>query len=59
MEFKIIDDFLPKDELENIDSRDFSADIREVKAKGRIVVSNGDWNETVKVVKAKSQGWQL
>ena len=59
MEFKIIDDFLPKDELENIDSRDFSADIREAKAKGRIVVSNGDWNETVKVVKAKSQGWQL
>ena len=59
MEFKIIDDFLPKDELEKLDNRDFSDDIREAKVKGRSVVSNGDWNETVKVVKAKSHGWQL
>lgn len=53
MEFKIIDDFLSKEELEKLDNRDFSADIREAKAKGRIVVSNGDWNEAVKAVKAK------
>lgn len=53
MEFKIIDDFLPKKELEKLDRRDFSADIREAKAKGRVVVSNGNWNETVKAVKAK------
>ena len=53
MEFKIIDDFLSKEELEKLDKRDFSADIREAKAKGRVVVSNGDWNETVKAVKAK------
>jgi hypothetical protein len=59
MKFKIIDDFLSKEELEKLDNRDFSDDIREARAKGRIVVSNGDWNETVKVVKAKSQGWQL
>ncbi|WP_295069898.1 hypothetical protein [uncultured Fibrobacter sp.] len=53
MEFKIVDDFLPKEELEKLDKRDFSDDIREAKAKGRVVVSNGDWNETVKAVKAK------
>ena len=53
MEFKIVDDFLPKEELEKLDKRDYSDDIREAKAKGRVVVSNGDWNETVKAVKAK------
>ena len=53
MEFKIVDDFLPKEELEKLDKRDFSDDIREAKAKGRVVVSNGDWNETFKAVKAK------
>ncbi len=53
MEFKIVDDFLPKEELEKLDKRDFSDDIREAKAKGRVIVSNGDWNETVKAVKAK------
>lgn len=53
MKFKIIDDFLPKEELEKLENRDFSDDIREAKSKGRIVVSNGDWNETVKAVKAK------
>ena len=52
MEFKIIDDFLSKEELEKLDNRDFSDDIRDAKAKGRIVVSNGDWSETVKAVKA-------
>ena len=31
----------------------FSDDIREAKTKGRFVVSNGDWNEFVKAVKAK------
>lgn len=29
-------------------------DIREAKAKGRVVVSNGNWNETVKAVKMKN-----
>ena len=53
MEFKIVDVFLPKEEREKLDNRDFSDDIREAKVKGRIVVSNGDWNETVKAVKAK------
>lgn len=53
MEFKIINDFLPKDELEKLDNRDFSNDIREAKTKERIVVSNGDWNETVKAEKTK------
>ena len=47
-----IDEFLPKEELEKLDNRDFSDDIRDAKAKGRIVVSNGDWSETVKAVKA-------
>lgn len=53
MEFKIVDDFLTKEELEKLDKRDFSDDIREAMAKGRFVVSKGDWNETVKAVKAK------
>lgn len=53
MEIKIIDDFLSKEELEKLDNRDFSADIREAKAKGLIVVSNDDWNETINAVKAK------
>ena len=53
MEFKIVDDFLSKEELEKLDNRDSSDDIREAKTKERIVVSNGDWNETVKAVKAK------
>ena len=59
MEFKIVDVFLPKEELEKLDNRDFSDDIREAKVKGRIVVSNGNWNETVKAVKAKCPKWQL
>ena len=50
MKFKIIDDFLPMEELEKLDNRDFSDDIREAKSKGCVVISNGNWNETVKAV---------
>lgn len=53
MEFKVIDDFLSKEELEKIDNRDFSEDIREAEKNGTIVVSEGSWEETVKAVKAK------
>ena len=53
MEFKIVDDFLSKEELEKIDNRDFSEDIREAEKNGTIVVSEGPWDETVKAVKAK------
>jgi len=53
MDFKIVDDFLSKEELEKIDNRDFSEDIREAEKNGTIVVSEGPWDETVKAVKAK------
>ena len=53
MEFKIVDDFLSKEELEKIDNRDFSEDIREAEKNGTLVVSEGPWEETVKAVKAK------
>ena len=53
MEFKIVDDFLSKEELEKIDNRDFSEDIREAEKNGTIVVSEGPREETVKAVKAK------
>ncbi|WP_173341916.1 hypothetical protein [uncultured Fibrobacter sp.] len=53
MDFKIVDDFLSKEELEKIDNRDFSEDIREAEKNGTIVVSEGPWEETVKAVKAK------
>lgn len=53
MEFKIVDDFLSKEELEKIDNRDFSDDIREAEKNGTLVVSEGPWEETVKAVKAK------
>ena len=53
MEFKIVDDFLSKEELEKIDNRDFSEDIREAEKNGTIVVSEGPWEETIKAVKAK------
>ena len=36
MEFKIVDDFLSKEELEKIDNRDFSEDIREAEKNGTI-----------------------
>ena len=48
MEFKIVDDFLSKEELEKIDNRDFSDDIREAEKNGTLVVSEGPWEETVK-----------
>ena len=53
MEFKIVDDFLSKEELKKIDNRDFSDDIREAEKNGTLVVSEGPWEETVKAVKAK------
>ena len=53
MEFKIVDDSLSKEELEELDKRDFSEDIREAEKNGTIVVSEGPWEETVKAVKAK------
>ena len=53
MDFKIVDDFLSKEELEKLDNRDFSEDIREAEKNGTIVVSEGPWEETVKAVKAK------
>ena len=53
MEFKIVEDFLTKEELEDLDSRDFSEDIREAEKNGTIVVAEGNWDETVKALKAK------
>ena len=53
MDFKIVDDFLSKEDLEKLDNRDFSEDIREAEKNGTIVVSEGPWEETVKAVKAK------
>ena len=53
MEFKIVDDSLSKEELEELDKRDFSEDIREAEKNSTIVVSEGPWEETVKAVKAK------
>ena len=53
MEFKVIDDFLSKEELEKLDKRDFSEDIREAEKNGTIVVSEGPWEETVRAVQAK------
>lgn len=53
MEFKVIDDFMSKEDLEKLDNRDFSEDIREAEKNGTIVVSEGPWEETVKAVKAK------
>ena len=53
MEFKIVEDFLTKEELEDLDSRDFSEDIREAEKNGTILVSKGNWDETVKALKAK------
>lgn len=53
MEFKVVDDFLSKEELEELDNRDYSEDIREAEKNGTIVVSEGPWEETVKAVKAK------
>ena len=53
MEFKIVDDFLTKEELEKLDNRDFSEDIREAEKNGTILVSKGKWDETVKALKAK------
>jgi predicted DNA binding CopG/RHH family protein len=44
---------MSKEELEKIDNRDFSEDIREAEKNGTIVVSEGPWEETVKAVKAK------
>ena len=53
MEFKIVDDFMSKEELEKLDNRDFSEDIREAEKNGTIVVAEGNWDETVKALKAK------
>ena len=53
MDFKIVDDFLSKEELEKLDNRDFSEDIREAEKNGTIVVSEGPGEETIKAVKAK------
>ena len=53
MEFKIVDDFLTKEELEKLDNRDFSEDIREAEKNGTSVVAEGNWYETVKALKAK------
>jgi predicted DNA binding CopG/RHH family protein len=53
MDFKIIDDFLSKEELEELDNRDFSEEMREALENGTAIVSEGNWNETVKAMKAK------
>ena len=53
MDFKIIDDFLSKEELEELDNRDFSEEMREALENGTAIVSEGNWDETVKAMKAK------
>jgi predicted DNA binding CopG/RHH family protein len=53
MDFNIIDDFLSKEELEELDNRDFSEEMREALENGTAIVSEGNWDETVKAMKAK------
>ena len=53
MEFKIVDDVMSKEEIEELEKRDFSEDIRKGLEDGSVCVSDGSWEETVKAIKAK------
>ena len=55
MDFKIVDDILPKEELEKLERKDFSDDITEALKKGDVYFSEAGvpWEETVKAIKAR------
>jgi Uncharacterized protein conserved in bacteria len=54
MEFKIVDDIdISKEELDYFENHDFGEEMREALENGTAIVSEGNWDETVKAVKAK------
>lgn len=54
MEFKIVDDIdISKEELDYFENHDFGEEIRKGLEDGTAIVSEGNWDETVKAMKAK------
>ena len=54
MEFKVVDDVrISKDELDYYENHDFGEEIRKALEDGTAIVAEGNWDETVKAVKAK------
>jgi|P1105metagenome_2_1110788.scaffolds.fasta_scaffold00675_4 predicted DNA binding CopG/RHH family protein len=54
MEFKIVDDIdISKEELDYFENHDFGEEMREALENGTAIVSEGNWDETVKAMKAK------
>lgn len=54
MEFKIVDDIdISKEELDYFENHDFGEEMREALENGTAIVSEGNWDETVKALKAK------
>lgn len=52
MDFKIVDDTMSKEELEALEKRDYSKDLKEARKNGSVVVADG-WDNAVKAIKAK------
>ena len=53
-EFKIVDDIdISKEELDYFENHDFGEEMREALENGTAIVSEGNWDETVKAMKAK------
>lgn len=55
MDFKIVDDVMSKEELENLERKDFSEDIVEAHKNGEVyfAVAGVPWEETVKAIKER------
>lgn len=54
MDFKIVDDInISKEELDYFENHDFGEEIRKGLEDGTAIVAEGNWDETVKAVKAK------
>ena len=54
MDFKIVDDInISKEELDYFENHDFGEEIRKGLDDGTAIVAEGNWDETVKAVKAK------
>ena len=54
MEFKIVDDIdISKEELDYFENHDFGEEMREALENGTAIVSEGNWDETLKALKAK------
>ena len=54
MDFKIVDDInISKEELDYYENHDFGEEIRKGLEDGTAIVAEGNWDETVKAVKAK------